>query len=231
MSWRAEGFRDHFLARLGSEEDAYHHAMLLRRIDRHWGGLDEKIGEVGLAHIMAWARAQRTALFHDAELASRHRAALNCYVKFLIDDGDPDAAHPIMTTTSDIAGKPDESGLIREERTLQSAVRRDLDMLEPGLVAIDGGYERIVPTGRIDILARDRDGHLVVIELKAGLCPSDAIEQALGYSEDIARETGQPCRTMIVAGRFSDRTRTAARRIPGLMLAAYRQRLHFAAID
>jgi hypothetical protein len=180
---------------------------------------------------MAWARTLRTGLFADRNTAAQCRAALNCYVKYLIDEGDPDAAHPIMIDPP-IKGTPgDHHGLIRHESALQVAVRRDLSVLEPGLVAIDGGIEHLVPSGRIDILARDSEGRQVVIELKAGTCPGDAIEQALGYTDDIARLSAQPCRTIIVAASFSDRTRAAARRIPGLQLVEYRLRLRFEMVE
>jgi hypothetical protein len=230
MSWRAEAFRDHFLAMLGSSDHAYRHATLLRRIDRQWGGLDEKIGDIGLIQIMGWARGQRDAPFDTPESATAARAALNCYVKFLIDEADPLAARPIPCPV-DPNERPEDPGILRMERDLQLAVRRDLEMLEPGLKAIDGGFERTVPTGRIDILARDRKDRLVVIELKAGLCPAGTIEQALGYTYDIEREMGQTCRTIIIASGFPDRVRAAADRIPALRLIEYRMRLDFERVE
>ena len=54
------------------------------------------------------------------------------------------------------------------ERDMQAALRLSLEQLEPGMVATDDGAERFVDSGRIDITARDRNGAVVVIELKAG---------------------------------------------------------------
>lgn len=70
--------------------------------------------------------------------------------------------------------------------------------------------ERAVATGKIDITARDANGHFVVIELKAGPCPHGALEQVLAYSADLEDETGTPCRVVLVASQFSDRPRAAA---------------------
>jgi RecB family endonuclease NucS len=47
-----------------------------------------------------------------------------------------------------------------------NALRANIDQLEPGLTVIDGGNERKVASGFIDITARDRSGATVVIELK-----------------------------------------------------------------
>lgn len=229
MSWRAEDFRDHFLNHVGTSEQAFQFAALLRQLDRQWLGLDEKIGELGFVQIIMWARKLRAGLFANTPLATQFRAALNCYLKFLIDDANPEAARPIAAPPS--PKEQADRGLIRQEHQLQAAVRRDLDLLEPGLVAIDGGQERVVPTGRIDILARDVQGKQLVIELKAGPCPADALEQALGYTSDIAQSSNMPCRTIIIAGSFGERTRAAARRVPHLKLVEYRLRLQFNALD
>jgi RecB family endonuclease NucS len=107
------------------------------------------------------------------------------------------------------------------ERELKSALRRQLALVEPGLVEADGGRERAVATGRIDITARDRNGHFVVIELKAGPCPHGALEQVLAYSTDLEAETGTPCRAVLVASEFSERLRAAARRATGIALVTY----------
>ena len=50
------------------------------------------------------------------------------------------------------------------ERDLQEALRDNIEQLEPGLKIIDGGTERTVAAGRIDITAEDKEGNLVVID-------------------------------------------------------------------
>jgi RecB family endonuclease NucS len=107
------------------------------------------------------------------------------------------------------------------EHELKRTIRRQLDRVEPGLVAADGGRERVVATGKIDITARDTNGHFVVIELKAGPCPNGALEQVLAYSHDLEEETGTPCRAVLVASEFSDRIKAAAKRARELYLVTY----------
>jgi RecB family endonuclease NucS len=121
-----------------------------------------------------------------------------------------------------------EARLFRYERELQDAIRRQLAMVEPGLVEADGGHERSVATGKIDIVARDLAGHFVVIELKAGPCPHGALEQVLAYSSDLEAETGTPCRAILVAAQFSERIRAAAKRARDVSLVTYELQLGLA---
>jgi RecB family endonuclease NucS len=107
------------------------------------------------------------------------------------------------------------------EKELKKTLRRQLERLEPGLIEVDGGKQRQVASGNIDITARDRNGHFVVIELKVGPCPSGALEQVLGYSADLEAETGTPCRAVLVAAEFSDRMRSAASRARDINLLTY----------
>ncbi|EEW25188.1 endonuclease NucS domain-containing protein [Rhodobacter ferrooxidans] len=108
------------------------------------------------------------------------------------------------------------------ERDMQTALREDLARLEPGLVIIDDGAERVVLSGFIDILARDAAGAVVVIELKAGKTDARVIGQVLGYMGDIAAEDAAAAvRGIIVAHDFDQRTRSAARAVPNLTLVRY----------
>jgi RecB family endonuclease NucS len=107
------------------------------------------------------------------------------------------------------------------EKELKIALRGQLGLVEPGLVEADGGRERAVATGKIDITARDAAGNFVVIELKAGPCPNGALEQVLAYSTDLEAETGTPCRAVLVASQFSDRIRAAALRARDISLVTY----------
>jgi RecB family endonuclease NucS len=102
-----------------------------------------------------------------------------------------------------------EARLFRYERELQDAIRRQLTQVEPGLVEADGGHERSVATGKIDVLARDLAGHFVVIELKVGPCPHGALEQVLAYS---------------------DRIRAAAKRARDISLVTYELQLGLAEV-
>jgi RecB family endonuclease NucS len=111
--------------------------------------------------------------------------------------------------------------ILHYEKELKRTLRRQLDRLEPGLIEVDGGRQRQVASGKIDITAQDVNGHYVVIELKVGPCPNGALEQVLGYSADLEAETGRPCRAVLVAAEFSPRMRSAASRARNIHLLTY----------
>ena len=117
------------------------------------------------------------------------------------------------------------------ERDMQTALRAHIATLEPGLTIIDDGAERAVLTGFIDILARDAQGTLVVIELKAGKTDARVIGQVLGYMGDIGAEEDVPVRGLIVAHDFDTRTRSAARAVPNLGLVRYAVSFAFDRLD
>ncbi|MCY4447671.1 MAG: endonuclease NucS [Chloroflexi bacterium] len=81
------------------------------------------------------------------------------------------------------------SGLDYEQR-LQEAVATDSSIVEPGLLVI--GQEVPTPVGsRIDILAVDAGGNLVVIELKRDRTPRDVVAQALDYGSMVRQMTSE----------------------------------------
>jgi hypothetical protein len=107
------------------------------------------------------------------------------------------------------------------ERDLQRELRNNIAQLDPELSIIDGNRERAVTSGgRIDILAKDRSGGLVVIELKAGRADRDAIGQILGYMGELMEETGS-VRGILVAAEFSPRAIAAAKAASNIRLVRY----------
>jgi hypothetical protein len=227
MVWQAAKFREYFTGVVGAKEtSANSYAVNLRKLDAYTGGLDEKIAELGFQGVLEWAKDQTAGPFEDYN-ASNVRSALKRYVAFLVDATDPETAPLIETPSADEGHETAEATVFKYERELQAGIRRQLNALEPGLVVADGGVERSVATGRIDILAEDATGGLVVIELKAGTCPAGALEQALGYTSDIAIETSRQVRTILVAADFPERIRSAARRVRDLKLVTYKLQLAF----
>jgi hypothetical protein len=108
------------------------------------------------------------------------------------------------------------------ERDLQAALRARIDQLEPGLVIIDGGAERAVAAGLIDITARDASGAVVVIELKAGAAGAGAIAQILSYMGDVLdEEAATPVRGIIIASKFDRKAQSAARMVSNIRLYRY----------
>jgi RecB family endonuclease NucS len=150
---------------------------------------------------------------------------LNSYIKFIRET---ESLDDLETGGETIQDPIEATGTVfRIEREMQAAVRRQLTVLEPGLREADGGLEFTVGTGRLDILAEDAQGQLVVIELKAGICPPGALEQTLGYAEALSKERDRPVRAFLVAAEFSDRVRAAAKRTLELELRTYEFSLRF----
>ena len=113
------------------------------------------------------------------------------------------------------------------ERELQVAIRSNLEQLERGLRLAGEGRELVTEAGRVDIVAEDDQGHLVVIELKAATAQPEASTQILAYMTAVREETGRPVRALIVARDFPGKVLLAARSIPDLRLKKYGFRFTF----
>ncbi len=107
------------------------------------------------------------------------------------------------------------------ERDLQKALRANIGQLEADLKIVDGGTEKTVDAGRIDITAEDPDGTTVVIELKAGKADLRAIGQILSYMATVSTEPDRRIRGILVAGDFDDRVVMASGAVPNVTLKAY----------
>lgn len=89
-----------------------------------------------------------------------------------------------------INGRPQplESTLAQAGRTeafdLEEWLASDLSIVRPGLKVI--GRQVTTRSGPLDLLAVDREGNLVIIELKRDKLPRDALTQALDYAADVA---------------------------------------------
>ena len=126
----------------------------------------------------------------------------------------------------------DNGQLIGLERDMQAALRSSIEQLEPGLEIIDGGVERSVSSGFMDITAKDADGKIVVIELKTGTARQRAVAQILSYMGDVAEEEEDiTVRGILVAADFDTKTRSAARVVPTLSLRSYRVNFEFTDAD
>jgi RecB family endonuclease NucS len=84
-----------------------------------------------------------------------------------------------------------------------------------------------VHAGFIDILAKDKSGRCVVIELKAGDAKPDAIAQILLYMSCVADDKNGQARGILIASDFVPRVRLAARAVPTLALQKYRFNFSF----
>lgn len=90
-----------------------------------------------------------------------------------------------------------------EEEDLKQAILKRPEVIEEGLKIIE--TERKVSTGYIDILAKDLNGVLTVIELKKITAGEEAVAQLLSYVNSLRKETGQNVRGVLVAPKFTKR--------------------------
>jgi len=110
------------------------------------------------------------------------------------------------------------------ERDLHAYFAMRVNEIENGLVLMENGVEYQTDAGRIDILARNKAGHIVVIELKAGKAKDNALGQLLGYMGCIgaASERDSKVRGILVASDFEPRVIFAAKGLSSVKLIKYK---------
>jgi hypothetical protein len=132
-----------------------------------------------------------------------------------------EGSHVSTETESETQLEEAEEITFRLENDLQAALRRNIEQLESGLNIVDGGNERTVEGGRIDIIAEDRSKRLVVIELKAGMARPESIAQTLAYMASLQQEEKRPVKGILVAAGFHPRVILASQAVPNLQLKEY----------
>lgn len=113
------------------------------------------------------------------------------------------------------------------ESHLRDFLAKDLEHIEPGLKLYKSeernGVEFPVEGGRIDILAVDKEGRLVVVELKLSQGRNKVLGQILYYMGWVdAHLSNSPCRGIIIASEISKELSTAVSRAPGIKLYRYK---------
>ena len=111
------------------------------------------------------------------------------------------------------------------ERNFENVICERLDDIEEGLTLVRRQYS-IDPVGRIDILCNDKNGDLVVIELKKFGAPNysiiDQITRYMGCIEDKIAHQGQKVRGIIIVGKKDERLEYSARTIPNLIVKTFK---------
>ena len=113
------------------------------------------------------------------------------------------------------------------EGDLRNVLAANLECIEPGLRLFQSaertGLELVIDEGRIDILAVDRLGKFVVIELKLSRGRNRALGQVLYYMGWVDANLGKaPCRGMIIAREIPPDLALAVTRVSGISLFRYK---------
>ncbi len=114
------------------------------------------------------------------------------------------------------------------EAHLRDYLARNLHIIEDGLELYadengKDGVEYNTDMGRIDILATDKDGGLLVVELKVARGSDTACGQIMRYTGWVKRHVanGKSVRGLIIAQHISDRIRYAIADIPEITAREY----------
>jgi len=128
----------------------------------------------------------------------------------------------VMATGDQIESDVEESieASLSLERDLHSYLATRVSEIEGGLTLVDNGVEYQTEAGRIDLLARDLENRVVVIELKAGKAKDSALGQLLGYMGCLSTSDAT-VRGILVASNFDSRVVFAARGLSNVKLVRY----------
>jgi hypothetical protein len=122
----------------------------------------------------------------------------------------------------------DESSEFAYEHDLRDYLARNLQLIEPGLKLHEDqgvtGVEFPVGGRFIDILAVDKAGNYLVVELKVSKGYDRVVGQLLRYMswiEEHQADPGQTVRGVIIAKEISQDLRLACKRLPDIRLFEY----------
>lgn len=107
------------------------------------------------------------------------------------------------------------------ERDLEDYLSRNLSAVEEGLKLLDRQKE-LPGVGRLDILAEDKQGNPVVIELKAGPADEKAVGQLQAYIEYLREQGYNNVRGILIAASYNPKAIYAAKAVKHIKLAKYK---------
>jgi RecB family endonuclease NucS len=117
------------------------------------------------------------------------------------------------------------------EGDLETFIVKDLTSVEDGLSQYQGdrGEQFSVDSGRIDVLAVDKEGNFVVIELKAGTATDSVLAQVLAYMADVKKTLAdqKKVRGIIIASGFSNRLTSAVSLLEDVAMMKYKVKFDF----
>jgi RecB family endonuclease NucS len=209
----------------------------LRRVEAAYGDLDAAFDEDELESILSELTYSSVDARNNEPNPSKleiggdirnnlasYKSAVNKYATLRREI---ETSTPIEVSDRQIEDDIAETARFSMERDLQAALRAEIGQLETGLQVADGGIERSVASGRIDILARDGSGAAVVIELKSVLAPAQTLGQIAAYMGDLTEAGEAQVRGIIVAPEFHPKLVSACRVVPAIRLVRYAFRFAF----
>lgn len=129
----------------------------------------------------------------------------------------------------------EESQQFPAEADLRNVLAANLACIENGLCLYEDGdvtgIEFQIDDGRIDILAVDKNGNYVVIELKLSRGRNKALGQLIYYMSWVdANMSKVPCRGMIIAQQIPPDLILAVKRVSGVSLFRYKLQVSVEAV-
>jgi len=103
------------------------------------------------------------------------------------------------------------------ERLIENALAENLEVIEEGL-RFAGRQVEVPGVGRIDILAYDKNGTPVVIEVKSGKADDATLTQLLAYMSEIGKKEGKTPRGVITAEDFTRKLQHAVKTLNNVKL-------------
>lgn len=105
----------------------------------------------------------------------------------------------LLLISASILEDSGEFSMYLTEKEMQQVLSINPELIEPGLRTIR--RERKVQPGFIDIFARDKEGHLVVVEIKRRRADSEAVQQLHSYIKSFqkSQDIKTPIRGILVA--------------------------------
>lgn len=107
----------------------------------------------------------------------------------------------ILVVASLVLVDSGEFSLYASEEDMQKAILVRPDLLEEGFKPVT--YEKKVEPGFVDVYGIDRDGKLVVVEIKRKTAGKEAAFQLAKYIEAIKTKANRPVRGILVAPRIA----------------------------
>lgn len=141
-----------------------------------------------------------------------------------------------ITKQTDLVDPGEPGKSFAAEHHLRDFLAKNLHVIEDGLqLYVDEGgtvgVEYKTPMGRMDLLTVDKQGGLLIIELKVERGPDEVCGQIMRYFGWVKRHVanGKPVRGLIIAQHISDRIRYALADVPGVTAREYK--LHITLAD